>query len=155
MKYIKYITELFDFKNYKWVNSDISFQFKAEFIINNRKYYVCFDEIHNNGFNHYFYYLDDSGKQNYHLLNIKDGSETKILSNVKAISEDFIKNNNPYFLGFFAEEKERKVLYMMYAQWMKGLGNLNTIICKTNNNKEYYFIFNNLEVFDIILDRYI
>ena len=153
MKFIKKIYEIFDTKNYNWLKSEGS-QSSATFEIKDNQYYVCFDEIYTNVYNHYFY-LKKEDKMIFSLMNYKSGESFKILSNVKHIIDDFL-NRNPYieFIGFSSFDNERNDLYVMYMQYIQGENLKGAIIKEGERKRRYYFIYNeNIE--KLLLNKYI
>jgi len=152
-KYFNFIFESFDSKNYIWSKS-VGCHHQATFIINNRKYVICFDEILNNGYNHYFF-MEENDNKHFNIMKYNDGSSIKIFSNIKHATIEFILKNNIDFIGFSAEEDERKELYHLYAQSLKNIGNLDQYMSKSKNNKEYYFIYNSESLIPMLRDKYI
>ena len=53
MKFLKYIKEIFNSKNYTWINISVAY-----FQVQHKDYYVHFDLIGKDSYNLYFYYLN-------------------------------------------------------------------------------------------------
>jgi hypothetical protein len=152
MKYIKKILEIFNTKNYTW--KSYSLGKKAEFIIEGDIYYVIFDEIYPEVYNHYFY-LERENIKYFDIIKRNDNKSFEIFSNVKHILDDFT-TNNPYieFLGFSSSEKERHDLYILYSQYIRGRNNLNKFISKNSNYVDYYIIYNE-DMGELLLNKYL
>jgi len=146
-KFLQFIFETFNTKNYVWIKSNILYRTIATFKYN-YEYFIHFDEFCDNSYNLYFYRKDGE-----YLITdlIGDNSDLsfKILSTVKYCTEDFINKNNVEFLGFSSTDKERDDLYTLFLQNLKT-PNLKTLM-KQMKNKKYYFLYNkNLNV--LVLD---
>ena len=152
MNHLKRIYELFNTKNYSWIK-DYSIGKKAKFTINNDDYFVCFDEICTNVYNHYFYLEKDNIKY-FDIIEKKDNRAFQVFSNVKHILDDFLKNNEYVeFIGFSSSEKERSDLYILYSQYIRGRNDLNKFISTNVNKVDYYIIYDN-KIGDILVDFY-
>jgi len=153
MKYLKKLYEIFNTKNYEWVKS-YPFGKKAKFKINDDEYFVCFDEIVTNVYNHYFY-LEKDGMKYFNIIKNNDNRSFKVFSNIKYILDDFLKENIYIeFLGFSSLENERHDLYILYSQFIEGHNNLNRFIIKESDKRNFYMIYDK-NIGNLILDVYI
>jgi hypothetical protein len=135
MKIFK-IYEIFNTMNFKWLK--YPFGKKAYFKINNDKYFIHFDEISTNVFNHYFY-LKNGDEMFFNILN--DKKPFKILSNIKHCLDSFLENNTYVrFIGFSSDDESRINLYTLYSQYIKRK-NLNNLKIINKKDKNYYFIY--------------
>jgi len=150
-KYISYIKELFDTKNYKWSVSNISYRKIASFNIENNEYFIYFDEIKNDAYNLYFF-TTINGKKRFDLINNNDNKQYKILSNVKHCVEEFINKNNIDFIGFSSSENERDDIYTLFLQNLSN--NTLKYSIENKNNKTYYFLYNTT-IEGLILSKYV
>jgi hypothetical protein len=152
-KYYQHIKELFETKNYIWIKSNNSYQTTAKFDVNGKEYFLHFDEVMNNVYNLYFYYLNVNNEQIFNLINNNDNSSYKVLSNVKNATDDFIiSHKNIQFLGFSADEKERIDLYTLFLQNISNNG-FNYKIKKIKNKTYFFLIHKN--VVELLSDLYI
>ena len=135
-KFIAYLKELFEFKNYKWIKKGVINVAKFECI---DTYYIHFDSIGCNAYNVYFYYQDLEGNKVFDLINAIDNRSYKVLSNVKNCIEDFMKNNQVDFLGYSSYNKERNELYMLMLQNLQRIDDIYTF--KEVGKKCYYFLY--------------
>lgn len=153
MKYLKKLYELFNTKNYEWIKG-YPFGKKAHFKINDEDYYVCFDEINFNVYNHYFYLEKDNTKY-FDIIKTNDNRVFKVFSNIKFILDDFLKENiYAKFIGFSSSENERHDLYVLYSQFIEGYNNLNKFIIKESGKKVFYMIYDE-NIGNLMLDVYI
>lgn len=137
MKFLSYIKELFDTKNYKWTKGE--FGKISSFSTKNKDYFIHFDLFMTNGYNIYFYYNDINGNPVYELIKDNSDETFKIISNVKNSIEDFILNNDVEFLGYSSYNSERHPLYMLMIQNLRRKNDLYTI--KKRGIKTYYFLY--------------
>ena len=143
-KFLEYIKEIFNTKNYKWIKSDLQFRKIAYFETStNKKYYLYIDEIKTNVYNIYFYY-EKNGEKIIKLLKDGTGDEFEILSNIKHSVDEFINNTEDIeFIGYSGFEDERHDLYCMFLKhissskrfvsYWKKIGKITYYFLKENN----------------------
>jgi len=137
-KYLEFIKELFNTKNYKWISNSDTQKIASFKII--ETYYINFDTIGDKAYNIYFYFNDLTNKPIYNLVNNIDKSSYKILSNVKNCIIEFINNNEVNFIGYSSYENERDSLYFLMLQLLSGYGDFD-YSTKIVGRKKYYFLY--------------
>lgn len=152
MRFLEYIKEVLNTKNYKWIKSEFPFRKSAYFKTkSNKDYFLFIDEIYLNVYNIHFYYEKD-GEKIIKLTNDGSGDEFEIFGNIKNAVYEFI-NHNDYieFIGFSSFENERHDLYSMF---LKQISSKNfTSYWKKINNNYYYFLKSN-EISNILSMEY-
>jgi len=137
-KFITYIKELFETKNYKWIKKS-EYGCVAKFEIFKDEYFIHFDPIGSNAYHVYFYYIDLEKNKIYDLINHIDNRSYKVISNVKNCIEEFLTMVDVDFLGYSSSDRERGSLYMLM---LKNLNRKNDIYStKEQNDKTYYFLY--------------
>jgi|SRR6478735_802696 len=116
-KFKEFINEMFNFSNYE-LESITANKITYKFILNDIVYKVYFNNINENNLEHYhlsFCMMDINNNEEYSLLyNTK--KSLKVFSNVKNITENFIKERNIDLLIFDSLEKEREFLYLEFTK---------------------------------------
>ncbi|NPV12880.1 MAG: hypothetical protein HPY57_14000 [Ignavibacteria bacterium] len=139
-KFIIYIKELFETKNYKWIKKS-EYGWIAKFDILDDQYFIHFDSIGLNAYNIYFYYIDLEKNKVYKLLRNIDNRGYKVISNIKNSIEEFIDKNEVDFLGYSSFDDERDSLYMLMLQNICRKDDI--YMTKEIRGKKYYFLYKN------------
>lgn len=150
-KFLKFILDSFNTKNYKWIKSEYLFRKTANFVTkSDKEYYVCFDEISDNIFNIFFYYKKDDKEI---IKLIKNADNFEVFSNVKFVILDFIENNRESieFIGFSSFEEERNDLYSMF---LKELAKYNFECYIKRKNKMIYYFCKDINIPEMIINTY-
>jgi len=134
--FINFILELFNTKNYTWIQKGEQNIAKFDLI---ETYYIHLDSIGIDAYNLYFYCIDMNKNKIFNLINNTNKTSFKVLSNVKNSVEDFMKNNKVDFIGYSSHEKERIPLYMLMLQNLCREN--DTYSFKKKGNKTYYFLY--------------
>lgn len=141
-KFNNFIFELFDYKNYQ-KEEDVWNLVSYTFIINDNTYRVMFNKMDTfkNDYHLSFCLFDKNGKEIYLLLNDYKKS-FKVLSNVKHITEEFVKSRIVDILVYESLDVEREYIYTKFTQNMV-VNNLFKMYFINRNKKSKVFILTN------------
>jgi len=139
-KYVKKLFELFDTKNYKYIEYDkIKKRHVFQFEIDNYKYLCYLNNMTLNSYYLSFCLIDENNIEKYNIINDENIQKFKVFGNVKNIVDDFIKNKNIDFLGFVCLENERQWLYIDYGKYLASTFNMN-LFSKRDKNRTFYWV---------------
>lgn len=152
-KFIEYLKEILNTKNYKWIKSEFLFRKTAHFKTkSNKDYFLCIDEISTEVYNVHFYYEKLDGTKIIKLINDETGDVFEILGNIKnAVSEFMSENEYIEFIGFSSFEDERHDLYVMFLKHISS--KKFTSYWKEIGKITYYFV-SSRDTTDLITKKY-
>lgn len=125
MRLLKYFKELFNFKNWIWIRQSNTISI-AEFSVNSIRY-QCAISLINDTYNVWdlsFYMID---KLSVVTTKTSDhDNASKVLSNVKSITEEFLSQNSTNILLWKSIDFERHGLYKIFGEHLSKLYHLRT-----------------------------